>query len=93
MTHWRAMGEHLGYPPCCVAEFVRLIEQGRMPGQIAGRGPWSGTGFIPCSTHRAQIRNHEVTVESLIANRRAKRPFPEFSIAESDAFIRGMTIA
>lgn len=92
MSHWGPMGIHLGYPVCCVREFCDHIKHDRMPGRIAGDGPWSGTGFIPCAAHRAQILAG-VSVESLITNRRSRHPFPQFSMVEADEFMRGMGLA
>jgi len=86
MSYYKMLGIHLGYPVCCVNEFNDLCEAGHMPGKLAGKGPWSGTGFIPCAAHREQIRNG-VSVEALITNRRSRYPFPRFDNDEAHAFV------
>lgn len=90
MTYWQRMGKVFGYPQCCTDHFSGLISKGFPPGIEAGPGPWSGTGFIPCPAHRAQVRTREEVVALIKLpgqGREISTPFPEARDKEVDALI------
>jgi hypothetical protein len=74
----QAIGQHFGYPSCCVAAFCATLESGGFPSQRVGEGPWTGTGFIPCPEHAGDIRRvgmAEWASNNIHPNRRDRRPF------------------
>lgn len=94
MTHWERMGEHFGYPKCCVEHFVSLCCAGRMPGREQAakdpHGPWIGTGYVPCDTHLEALRGKtRGDVSALIIGRVHPVAFPE----TDDAVIDGLLLA
>jgi hypothetical protein len=76
-VQWRALGQHFGYPQCCVEEFLKdccQTTKDRYP-----NGPWLGTGYIPCPCCAAKAAgNFDDFVATVIAPvRLAATPFPE----------------
>lgn len=71
-VHWYILGTFLGYPQCCITEFVE--RSGKAPdNQITAS---NGTGFIPCKECTAAIENKAVTLDELIQNRVHSDSFP-----------------
>lgn len=87
MSSWREIGEHLGYPECCISFFEEAA-----PKIIAERKhvytvhdlshmPWAGTGFLPCPSCRENGADTEFdtyVAERIAPNRKHKHPFPEY---------------
>lgn len=72
-AHIVRLGVHFGYPMCCIREFLDNHEA-----EFAIRERASAyTGFIPCVAHARQIVRKEITLESLIQDRRERVPFPD----------------
>jgi hypothetical protein len=66
-------GEHYGYPSCCIEAFIdNPIE--KTEAQLSVN---NSTGFIPCPEHAEMIWRKEITLESLITNRKCLTPFPK----------------
>jgi hypothetical protein len=72
-------GGWFGYPQCCIDHFTSGKEI--TPDQYKAA---NYHGFVPCPEHTKQILDGEITLESLIKNRKCKTPFPgEFPKNES----------
>jgi hypothetical protein len=74
---WRALGQHYGYPACCIEEFLKdccQVTKDRFPG-----APWLGTGYIPCPCCAEKaISDFDDFVTAVIAPARcANAVFPE----------------
>lgn len=68
----KAMGEHFGFPPCCVEDFV--TRNGPAPRRL-----FHGTGYVPCPTCNAkaeQIGTHAFVEQFINPRRKADAPFP-----------------
>jgi hypothetical protein len=76
-VQWRALGQHYGYPRCCVDAFLSdtcQVTKDRYPD-----APWDGTGFIPCPccAERA-IEDFDAFVATTITPaRRTEASFPD----------------
>lgn len=69
---WKHLGNHFGYPRCCINDFchqVTLRSQMR-----AG----NHSGFVPCKKHSRLVLLKKATLGSLIRNRKDHRPFREW---------------
>jgi len=98
VTHWRKLGEHFGFPTCCIDNFVAMSNAGLMTGrEMVARdpqGPWIGTGFVPCHAHLEALRGKTAAdVAALISNRKHSLPFPHTDDLEVDNVMRGMAFA
>ena len=59
------LGISLGYPQCCVFEFIDDCNNGIAP--AASRGiNGNGSGFIPCAFHSRLVDNKTMTLSELI---------------------------
>lgn len=69
------LGLHFGYPGCCVRDFVDRSDR---PPAGQDRGPWIGTGYIPCAAHAlTAAADWDGFVRDVITPARAcKQPFP-----------------
>jgi hypothetical protein len=72
------LGRLFGYPQCCIDEFIYDSEKMkdtnidvRIPEQIK-IAKITG-GFVPCKKHALAISSGEVTLESIIVGRDAKK--------------------
>lgn len=69
-----ALGKHFGFPECCIAEFAKNFCQttkARYP-----RGPWVGSGFIPCARcAEVALDFAKFLVERIVPNRQCVLPF------------------
>lgn len=77
MNYWEFVGQQLGYPKCCISEFINNLTNGIYPSNIQKEAS-RGTGFIPCTSHAIQIINKEIKLEDLIQNRKVDKLFPRF---------------
>jgi hypothetical protein len=82
---YRLMGALFGFPACCVQAFCATCcteTKTRYP-----RGPWMGTGFIPCLSCAPKALNlKRFVAEEIAPNRLCAAPFPgEFSPETQDA--------
>lgn len=72
------MGEHFGYPSCCIAYFL-----GFMIAHIKGEKPprlprkLHGTGYIPCPD--CNSKSEEELLATIVENRKEPLPFPRQS--------------
>jgi hypothetical protein len=68
---WYQNGIRYGFPVCCVLHFLQM----KLPHE---KGPWTGTGYIPCpqcAPHaRADFR--KFVAEHITPNRKFHKPFP-----------------
>ena len=48
VKHHRATGKVMGYPDCCIDDFIVRAEQFELDGTVARRRHFAGTGFVPC---------------------------------------------
>lgn len=75
----RSKGEYFGYPICCINNFVLGLELSN--GQKEILKYYNCRGFIPCSSCCIKILNKEITLESLIINRKHNIPLKfEFTV-------------
>jgi hypothetical protein len=59
------MGISLGYPQCCVFEFIDNCNNGIAP--AASRGiSGNSSGFVPCAFHSRLVDNGTMTLTDLI---------------------------
>lgn len=75
---WSRWGVYLGYPSCCVDEFIQHITLGTS--KTRPKRKLHGTGYVPCAKC-----NNKTTKELLItiASRRlCSTPFPHEHIAK-----------
>lgn len=76
---WTKYGKRLGYPECCIKDFVlrgsssEFIPTKRIPYRVS-----KNTGFVPCSYCSWKILTKQCTLEDLIQNRKVKTPFPNY---------------
>jgi len=69
----KLLGEHLGYPKCCIDSFWQTMGAVNNPkGAQAG----NHTGFIPCPICADKVLNNTVKLEELITNRIHEIAFP-----------------
>jgi hypothetical protein len=73
--YWSEMGKHFGYPECCINEFCEIEYKKRTKAQDM-RSVHQNTGFIPCANHAELILKGEITLSSLISNRKNRAKFP-----------------
>jgi hypothetical protein len=65
----RELGEYLGFPDCCIDEFVN--RRGH-----PGPRKLLGTGYVPCASCNNKTE-HEL-VDQIDLNRKCPVPFPEY---------------
>ena len=73
---FRALGAALGYPPCCVEDFVnRTMRREPCPERT-----FHGTGFVPCAECDAEARKDpdRFVAEKIAPSRSIVAPFPLF---------------
>jgi hypothetical protein len=73
--YYISLGSKLGYPVCCISDFCDRVAFGlRVP-----KGPWTGTGFVPCKGC-AEIINEQGLKKFVAAHiaphRRVAKDFP-----------------
>lgn len=90
--HLQEVGKFLGYPKCCINEFIENVRTNTAFGwkrDLAGqyKGAWSG-GFIPCTKHAARIIDEGKLVHRIIRNRISSRPFPHSSPFEFSCYLK-----
>lgn len=68
------LGKLYGYPKCCVDFFIECRLACIPPTFIIGKGPWQGTGFMPCAVHAVEIHKTGLKkfVQKYIVPHRAK---------------------
>jgi hypothetical protein len=78
-SHYQCLGEHFGYPMCCIEFFktqdhmtthLSLYEE-LMPKSGAYR-----TGYIPCLNHLRLLCDNKVTIQELLKGRKCLTRFP-----------------
>lgn len=78
----RELGEHLGYPPCCIDHFDKTFDAVRGGSMERPMGRWVGTGFIPCPKHEKEIAAASSfkawAKENITPNRKERVRFPKF---------------
>ena len=68
--NYKEYGNWFGYPLCCTEYFSNDVlseDQYKAANE---------TGFVPCPEHTRQILNGEITLESIIKDRKCPIPFP-----------------
>lgn len=85
ITHWHVMGTYLGYPSCCIEEFVSSIELCICTGlqKVLDRNQskvHKNKGFIPCPNCAEKLVQAGKGVETLIRNRICATPFPKMDV-------------
>lgn len=71
--HWMVLGLNLGYPPCCIAAFVRGEQLAR---DYVAPPEYDNTGFRPCRD--CALVKPELVIAHINAHRSPKlRPFPD----------------
>lgn len=74
--HWMVLGLQLGYPPCCIAAFVRG-EQLRGVRDYDIPADYLNTGFVPCRD--CATVKPSLVIEHINNHRHPElRPFPDF---------------
>jgi hypothetical protein len=70
---WIFHGLNYGYPPCCVREFI----SGQWNYAERNKGPWMGSGFVPCAECQPDAREDFIRFvqERILPFRRATQPF------------------
>lgn len=61
------LGEYLGFPKCCIDEFISVD---RAPSRKL-----SGTGYVPCV--KCNDKSEEELIAAISENRKCEDPFPE----------------
>jgi hypothetical protein len=75
------LGLWLGYPACCINNFVeriRAFREGRFA-DIPQHQKLDGTGFVPCPACHA-AKSEETLREEIAACRVCEQPFPEYEV-------------
>lgn len=67
----RANGRYLGYPECCIEDFVGRVGRGSEEQHQASQG----TGFVPCPPCARLVLEGKPLHELLLPTRRSPRPF------------------
>lgn len=80
--YYAKMGEYLGYPKCCIDEFINDNKDGRFAAHYRkqnGELPIEiqGVGFIPCRKHTKMIVEGKIKIQNLINNRKCPVAFPD----------------
>lgn len=68
MHYQLTIGQQCGYPPCCVASFIAMVQTSGNPSAQQTLVS-NGSGFIPCEFHTTAIIVKAVTLEDLIHGR------------------------
>lgn len=72
MISWTVLGVMLGYPDCCIADFLNRITGNSV--KITKRKLY-GTGFVPCE-HCNRTKSEKELINEINANRKIKQRFP-----------------
>lgn len=67
------IGRNLGYPACCIKEFVVGMDW-RSPNSPKPVIGWEDTGFLPCSS--CAKKEYEIVSELIASRRLVSTPFP-----------------
>lgn len=77
--HFGCLGEHFGYPPCCI-EFFKTQEHITthlsIYEELLPKSGVNNTGFIPCLDHLRLLCDNKVTIQELLKNRKCETKFP-----------------
>jgi hypothetical protein len=73
IDHWKEKGKYYGYPQCCIDAFCNRIDLNLTPAQ---EQVLDNHGFIPCHDHALMVVKGEITLESLIENRKCQYDYP-----------------
>jgi hypothetical protein len=77
------MGVYLGYPKCCIYEFMwHDGDRFTCPKEVH-----KGYGFIPCTEHTNEILAGKTRLEDLITNRICPTPFPDVDLVEAEKYV------
>jgi hypothetical protein len=84
----RRVGKYLGYPKCCIEDFVKRGDKGwkaatKEQKKVINR---KRTGFIPCHQCAIRVIMKETTILGLLKNRKHRSPFPYVDIGAFDNF-------
>jgi hypothetical protein len=78
------MGKYLGYPKCCIYEFIwHGNDEPACPKEVH-----KGYGFIPCTKHTNEILADKIELEDLITNRICPTPFPNHDEDEAEEYVK-----
>lgn len=71
------LGNHFGFPECCVKEFAANYCQPTK--ELYPEGPWLGTGFVPCPccAPAAAADFEHFVANRITPNRSCSTPFPD----------------
>jgi len=69
----RNNGEYFGYPKCCIDHFI--LGNYKLKEQILLLEKIDSKGFLPCPSCSLKILNNEISIESLIQNRKHNKSF------------------
>ena len=75
----RRLGEGLGYPKCCIDEFIVAGWTNRQPRKF------HGSGYVPCES--CNEKTHEELEATINANRKCAERFPEEPWPQQIVFI------
>lgn len=71
-------GEHYGYPPCCIAEFIEyVLNYDNAAVKNRGKRQLHGTGYVPCATCNKKTKKQLLFY--IKRNRKEMLPFPQQS--------------
>ena len=77
--HFEKLGEHFGYPPCCIEFFKTQEHMTTHVSLYEELMPKSGayaTGYIPCLNHLRLLCDNKVTIQELLKGRKCESTFP-----------------
>lgn len=82
-ARFRRVGTWLGYPPCCIDDFLyRYFVQND---HAVKQRPLRGTGYVPCPLCVATYTDEEM-IERIQARRVCPKPFPTCPPREVNEF-------
>lgn len=88
--YWAITGVFLGYPPCCIHQFVLGDYTHRQPAWRFKKLPLANSGYIPCS-RCATTHSAEELIQVITARRLFSLPFPNDSYDRPDQWDKEMT--
>ncbi|QCR23095.1 hypothetical protein C1N53_12555 [Pontibacter sp. SGAir0037] len=90
---FKELGAALGYPECCIKEFISDQFAGILPGMTLRGDYGQNTGFIPCLYHCMMIEVGLINLHSLIQPTRIfSTAFPSCSHEEFYEFIKPLNL-
>ncbi len=78
---WVINGLYLGYPECCIGEFVH--EFLNYPNRTRPKRKLCGTGYVPCE--KCNKKSVKQLIKFIAAHRQSPTPFPNDDLGQSNS--------